>query len=130
MRGAARALPLVALAAGCAPQRECGAQLWYVDNGAADEVVAIGEWNGWDPAADPLEQLEPGRQKHPRNHRLSRFVLQGNHRRLAVNGYGKTLFCYETRGESRQVATVGHTPTVRIAQKQTQLRVARDNGGR
>lgn len=60
MRRAAGALLLGALAAGCAPERPCGAQLWYVDNGAADDVVAVGDWNGWDPSADPLEQLEPG----------------------------------------------------------------------
>lgn len=56
-------LLLVALGtavAGCAPSRPCGAELWYTGDGSAEEVVAVGDWNDWDPTADPLTEVHPG----------------------------------------------------------------------
>lgn len=55
----ALAVPTV-FAIGCAPSRPCGADLWYTGDASADAVVAVGDWNGWDPTADPLEESMPG----------------------------------------------------------------------
>ncbi len=41
------------LLAACAPERDCSVVLWWV--GDADRVAAVGDWNGWDRLADPLE---------------------------------------------------------------------------
>ena len=57
-----RAAPamVVFFAAGCAPSRPCGADLWYTGDGSAEDVVVVGDWNNWDPAADPMDEVHPG----------------------------------------------------------------------
>lgn len=37
---------------GGAPERDCREILWWI--GAADRVSVVGDWNDWDPEADPL----------------------------------------------------------------------------
>jgi len=58
------AIPAVAAALiGCAPQRECTTTLWYADDGQAEAVVVVGDFNAWDPTSDPLKQDQPGAWK-------------------------------------------------------------------
>ncbi len=47
-------------AVGCAPSRPCGVDLWYTGDGSAESVVVVGDWNGWDPTADPMEPVHRG----------------------------------------------------------------------
>lgn len=70
-----RALPVLACLTlgGCAPSRPCETVLWYTDDGTAADVVAVGDWNDWDPAADPL------REEHPGVWRASVSAPEGDH---------------------------------------------------
>jgi glycosidase len=45
---------LVAGMGACAPSRDCAEELWYLESGAA-QVSVVGDFNGWNPAADPME---------------------------------------------------------------------------
>lgn len=40
----------------CAPTRDCGVELWWL--GEAGAVSVIGDWNGWNAEADPLEEVD------------------------------------------------------------------------
>lgn len=75
----ARTSLVVALAgaAGCSPARPCTTTLWYVDEGTARTVEAIGDWNGWDPAAADAFQAE-----HPGAWSVELPLPAGEHRYL------------------------------------------------
>ena len=51
---------LAAALAGCAPERQCASTLWYTDEGQAEDVVVVGDFNDWDPTADRLREQDPG----------------------------------------------------------------------
>ena len=44
---------LAACATACAPERDCSVVLWWV--GDAEQVAAVGDWNGWNPDTHLLE---------------------------------------------------------------------------
>ena len=56
----APALLLLAGLAGCTPEGLCPVQLWWVGPKNTGEVSVIGDFNKWDPTADPLREEHPG----------------------------------------------------------------------
>lgn len=53
-------LALLLVAGACAPDGQCTASLWYVDDGSGSEVSAAGDWNGWSRDADPFKRVARG----------------------------------------------------------------------
>ena len=52
MKLAPPAVVILIASAGCAPSRDCAAELWYLDGGAG-EVAVTGDFNGW--GSQPME---------------------------------------------------------------------------
>lgn len=49
---------MIFLLIACTPARECGTELFWASE--ADSVSVIGDWNGWNPDADPLQLGDDG----------------------------------------------------------------------
>ena len=60
LKGPAVGVALAAVGLGCAPERDCAPELWYLDEGQAQAVSVVGDFNGWRPDEDPLKQVDPG----------------------------------------------------------------------